>query len=109
MQRKSKQRDVRATERPAAFSRRAHLLTTVLWGRRWYPSLRSGTCALRGGKRLLRKPCGQCRKISKRTVIIIAIYHFEAKIISRGEGRSAVAAAAYMSCDKIYNDYDGIQ
>ncbi|MCX4377441.1 MAG: MobA/MobL family protein [Lachnospiraceae bacterium] len=39
----------------------------------------------------------------------MAIYHFEAKIISRGEGRSAVAAAAYMSCDKIYNDYDGVQ
>lgn len=40
---------------------------------------------------------------------VIAIYHFEAKIISRGEGRSAIAAAAYISCDKIYNDYDGIQ
>ena len=24
-------------------------------------------------------------------------------------GRSAVAAAAYMSCSRIYNDYDGIQ
>lgn len=45
----------------------------------------------------------------KGTVIIIAIYHLEAKVISRGEGRSAVAAAAYISCDKIYNDYDGIQ
>lgn len=42
-------------------------------------------------------------------MVNIAIYHFEAKIISRGEGRSAVAAAAYMSCDKIYNDYDGVQ
>lgn len=41
-------------------------------------------------------------------MISIAIYHFEAKIISRGEGRSAVAAAAYISCDKIYNDYDGV-
>lgn len=41
--------------------------------------------------------------------MIIAIYHFEAKVISRGEGRSAVAAAAYISCDKIYNDYDGVQ
>lgn len=45
----------------------------------------------------------------KGIVIIIAIYHLEAKIISRGEGRSAVAAAAYISCDKIYNDYDGVQ
>lgn len=39
----------------------------------------------------------------------MAIYHLEAKVISRGTGRSAVAAAAYMSCSEIYNDYDGIQ
>lgn len=39
----------------------------------------------------------------------MAIYHLEATVISRGTGRSAVAAAAYMSCSKIYNDYDGVQ
>ena len=39
----------------------------------------------------------------------MAIYHLEAKVISRGVGRSAVAASAYMSCSAIYNDYDGIQ
>ena len=39
----------------------------------------------------------------------MAIYHFEAKVISRGAGRSAVAAAAYMSCSQILNDYDGVQ
>ena len=39
----------------------------------------------------------------------MAIYHLEAKVISRGSGRSAVAAAAYMSCSKILNDYDGVQ
>lgn len=39
----------------------------------------------------------------------MAIYHLEAKVISRGAGRSAVAAAAYMSCSAILNDYDGIQ
>lgn len=38
----------------------------------------------------------------------MAIYHLEAKIVSRGAGRSAVAAAAYMSCSKILNDYDGV-
>lgn len=38
----------------------------------------------------------------------MAIYHLEAKIISRGTGRSAVAAAAYMSCDVITNEYDGV-
>ena len=39
----------------------------------------------------------------------MAIYHLEAKVISRGIGRSAVAAAAYMSCSKIFNNYDGVQ
>jgi hypothetical protein len=39
----------------------------------------------------------------------MAIYHMEAKVVSRGAGRSAVAAAAYMSCSAIFNDYDGIQ
>ena len=39
----------------------------------------------------------------------MAIYHLEAKIISRGTGRSVVAASAYMSCSKLYNDYDGIE
>ncbi len=38
----------------------------------------------------------------------MAIYHFEAKVISRGTGRSVVAAAAYASCSRIYNDYDGV-
>ena len=38
----------------------------------------------------------------------MAIYHLEAKIISRGTGRSAVAAAAYMGCDVITNEYNGI-
>ena len=41
-------------------------------------------------------------------VLLIAIYHFEAKVISRGTGRSVVAAAAYASCSRIYNDYDGV-
>ena len=41
-------------------------------------------------------------------VFKIAIYHFEAKMIRRGTGRSVVAAAAYASCSKIYNDYDGM-
>ena len=39
----------------------------------------------------------------------MAIYHLEARVISRGIGRSAVAAAAYMSCSKIFNNYDGVQ
>ena len=39
----------------------------------------------------------------------MAIYHMEAKVVSRGAGRSAVAASAYLSCSHLYNDYDGIQ
>jgi len=39
----------------------------------------------------------------------MAIYHLEAKVVSRSAGRSAVAASAYLSCSRLYNDYDGIQ
>lgn len=39
----------------------------------------------------------------------MAIYHLEAKIVSRGAGRSAVAAAAYLSCSRMLNEYDGVQ
>ena len=38
----------------------------------------------------------------------MAIYHLEAKVISRSSGRSAVAATAYMSCSEITNEYDGV-
>lgn len=39
----------------------------------------------------------------------MAIYHLEAKVISRGNGRSACAASAYLSCSAILNEYDGVQ
>ena len=39
----------------------------------------------------------------------MAIYHLEAKIVTRGAGRSAVAAAAYLSCSRMLNQYDGVQ
>ena len=39
----------------------------------------------------------------------MAIYHLEAKVVSRGAWRSAVAASAYLNCSRLYNDYDGIQ
>lgn len=37
----------------------------------------------------------------------MAIYHLCIKIISRGKGKSAVAASAYRSGEKIKNEYDG--
>ena len=39
----------------------------------------------------------------------MAIYHLEAKMVSRGAGRSAVAASAYLSCSRMLNEYDGVQ
>lgn len=39
----------------------------------------------------------------------MAIYHCTCKIISRGQGRSAVGAEAYRSGEKLYNEYDGIE
>ena len=39
----------------------------------------------------------------------MAMYHLEAKMVSRGAGRSAVAAAAYLSCSRLLNEYDGVQ
>lgn len=38
----------------------------------------------------------------------MAIYHCSIKIISRGKGKSAVAAAAYRSGETLTNEYDGI-
>lgn len=38
----------------------------------------------------------------------MAIYHCSIKIISRGKGKSAIAASAYRSGEKIINEYDGI-
>ena len=51
---------------------------------------------------------GCCFLIRAKEVRDIAIYHLSIKIISRGKGRSAVAAAAYRSGGKIENEYDGI-
>ncbi|GHV10560.1 hypothetical protein FACS1894219_00220 [Clostridia bacterium] len=39
----------------------------------------------------------------------MAIYHCTMNVISRGKGKSAVAAAAYRSGDKLTNEYDGMQ
>ena len=38
----------------------------------------------------------------------MAIYHLSIKIITRGKGKSAVAAAAYRAGETIKNEYDGI-
>ena len=38
----------------------------------------------------------------------MAIFHSHIQIISRGKGKSAVAAAAYRAGESITNDYDGV-
>ena len=35
-------------------------------------------------------------------------FHFNISIISRGKGKSAVASAAYISGEKIKNEWDGV-
>lgn len=44
---------------------------------------------------------------TRREALFIAIYHCTIKIIKRSEGRSAVAAAAYRSGQKLTNEWDG--
>lgn len=39
----------------------------------------------------------------------MAIYHFSAKVISRGKGQSAIAAAAYRSGERLYDEQAGQQ
>ena len=43
-----------------------------------------------------------------REVIPIAIYHWNIGIVSRGKGKSAVAATAYRSGEKLTNEWDGL-
>ena len=35
-------------------------------------------------------------------------FHFSITMVSRGKGKSAVAGAAYISCEKLTNEWDGI-
>ena len=39
----------------------------------------------------------------------MAIFHLTVKVISRNSGRSAVAAAAYRSAEKLLNEWDGVE
>ena len=47
-------------------------------------------------------------RTSETEVIPIAIYHWNIGIVSRGKGKSAVAAAAYRSGEKLTNEWDGL-
>lgn len=46
-------------------------------------------------------------EIKERRIHIMAIYHFNCKIISRGKGQSAIASAAYRSGEKLYSERYG--
>jgi hypothetical protein len=37
----------------------------------------------------------------------MAIFHMHIQVITRGKGKSAVAAAAYRAGERITNEYDG--
>ena len=45
---------------------------------------------------------------ARKEVDSVAIYHCSIKIVSRGKGKSAVAAAAYRSGETLTNNYDGV-
>ena len=49
-----------------------------------------------------------CLSAQKKWRLRIAICHISIKIISRGKGKSAVAAAAYRAGEKSTNEYDGM-
>ncbi len=61
------------------------------------------TCMLVYWHCVLRRP-GGALTAERRNMI----YHLEAKIISRGDGRSAVAAAAYRAAEKLTSQWDGV-
>jgi hypothetical protein len=74
---------------------------------RTYTPLRGASCALPGAFcAYRRKRNGGYRRIERSSAI--AIYHCSIKIISRGKGKSAVAAAAYRAGELIKNEYDGV-
>ncbi|GHV32080.1 hypothetical protein FACS18949_02000 [Clostridia bacterium] len=53
------------------------------------------------------EPVGSKEKPKRREMTLIAIYHLHLKIITRGDGKSAIAAAAYRSGSKLHSEYDG--
>ncbi len=67
----------------------------VLHARR-YPALQSISSAMKS------------EYATRKEVDSVAIYHCSIKIVSRGKGKSAVAAAAYRSGETLTNNYDGV-
>ena len=66
-------------------------------------------CTPHESRRLPCKPSsfmGFC--IAGTEVIFTAIYHCSIKIVSRGKGKSAVAAAAYRAGERLTNEWDGL-
>ncbi len=55
-----------------------------------------------------RTPTFGSAKIDNAVSYSVAIYHFNAQIISRSGGKSATAAAAYRARDKVYDDRTGL-
>ena len=55
------------------------------------------------------RPTPKTTKEKRKELIRVAdSFHFSISIISRGKGKSAVASAAYISCEKLTNDWDGV-
>ena len=54
------------------------------------------------------KPPPKTTKKRKEVIKTADSFHFSVNIISRGKGKSAVASAAYISGEKIKNEWDGV-
>ena len=55
------------------------------------------------------RPTPKTTKEKRKELIRVAdSFHFNISIISRGKGKSAVASAAYISCEKLTNEWDGV-
>lgn len=48
------------------------------------------------------------KEIRKELIRVADSFHFNISIISRGKGKSAVASATYISCEKLTNEWDGV-
>lgn len=58
-------------------------------------------------RKCLRSTPKTTKEKRKKLIKVADSFHFNISIISRGKGKSAVASAACISCEKLTNEWDG--
>lgn len=66
------------------------------------------TALLRRGRSCRQLDSFNVSIVCKKVVIVMAMFHYSISIIGRSGGRSAVAASAYISAERILNEENGI-